>query len=106
MGIADLQLRVVQRAFKKIANANAAWTPENGGQQQSAQVVFEDNGAAAQFDGFGANGSNISITYQATDFVGLGVSESVSVNGVSYRVRSEPLEINGGMLMQTWLGRF
>lgn len=85
---------------------SAVWVPTNGTQQQTAQVILDTEGTEIQFGEFSANGSNISITYRATDFIGLAVNEPITINTTTFRVRAEPLEIEGGAMRRAWLGKY
>jgi hypothetical protein len=81
----------------------ASWTPANGSPAQTAQVILDQ--PDDDIFGSGEISRAWSITYQATEFVGLKTSETISVNGAYYKVR-EVKALDDGAVMNAKLSKF
>lgn len=103
MGLAALQARNTAAAFKKLTNAAAVWSPQNGVAQVTADVIFAQDANAMTLGEVMATGIEYSMTYKVTDFQDLRGNDGVEINGVQYRVR-DPEVSNDGRIAVAALG--
>jgi len=81
----------------------AVWTPANGSVEQTANVIL-DAPDQALFDNSGRS-TEYAITYDYVNLSGLAPGESITVDGVSFRVR-DVFHIQDGKVMKALLARY
>lgn len=80
------------------------WTPSAGGAEQSADALFRD--VSEEVLGSAAFAYDVSISYPVTKLVGLKRGESITVDGVAFKVREDPRsDIGNGTRMKATLAR-
>lgn len=83
---------------------SAAWTPSGGGQQQTAKVLFDEPDEVVLGDQLVV--SNVcEITYPAGQLAGLDEGESITVDGIAYRVRERPRQTDDGRIMKALISK-
>lgn len=82
----------------------ATWTPSNGGSAQTTNVYLDSPDVINNLGGFDVQSTDRMMSYAASAFVGLFEGEAVTIAGVAYRVRGEPMAIDDGAVMQTKVG--
>lgn len=101
MGVSALQARNTAVAFKKLTNATAVWTPQNGAAQVTVDVIFTQDATAMSLGDIMATGIEYSMTYRVTDFPSLQVGDDVEIAGVKYRVRNPEVSNDGRIAVAT-----
>lgn len=82
-------------AFKRAEFTSiAGWQPSLGGPIQTTDVIL--NLPQEELLGGEVHSNQYSISYPVTVFVGLKIGEIVTVAGVRYRVRENPLALGTG----------
>lgn len=83
---------------------SASWSPSNGAAAQTAGVFLDMPDEIIL--GGGMTSTEYAITYAATKLTGLAEGESLTIEGVDYKVRSAPRRIEDGKMMRAMLSRY
>jgi hypothetical protein len=81
----------------------AAWNPSGGAPQKTADVILDEPDELVL--GEQVIVSNRQITYASTDLAGLDEGETLTVDGMLYRVRERPKRIDDGRLMTALISK-
>lgn len=84
----------------------ATWAPSTGGIAQTANVYFDAPDIINSLGDIQMQTGDKVMSYASSAFVGLCEGEAVTVAGVAYRVRSDPMAIGDGAVMQAKLGLY